>query len=808
MKRLFFFFLMLTALACTNQKKNEFTLIEHLPEDSEIIIISPDLKELITVLGKNEIINLSDLPFKNKISDELKFIQYLNFPKETGLSFSNFSSDSPEYTLITERDFSILQLDSIQNKSVESIEEENLKYQKVNLEGTEFFMYETGNTTIFSNSKQRIINIAKESSLKDPAFTQAYNASDPNKTSVFINHHLNSERLSYLFSEFSFPSFTEFAQWSVLDLDISNSQIRGNGISLSKNGENLLNTFSGNSARNSEIGKICPEDFASLYSIQFSSFEKIHRNLQQFRKDSISNYPPLLDQSREIGIIRFENSSSFVLNAIEIETAKEQLAGFGEKIENHRGSDIFQLNRETGFQAHLSALMDIPSNKVYTILDHFIIFSEDVETLKKHITDFQNSDVLSAKSYYTDLLSSLSSESSMLFISRLPDFLNNLSKSPEDFNLRNNSMAAVQVINEGDFAHLHTVFSNPEKNSDYSNGAEQISSFKLNAPLVMAPQFFKNHRTDQKDIVVQDENNNLYLISNKGNIFWKKELDSKVTSPIYQVDLFKNGNQQLAFSTGYHMEVLDRDGNKVKGYPIKFNEPLTQPLAVFDYDNNRNYRFVMVQKRRAYMVGPKGKAIKGFDFEKAGSNIIQTPKHIRLGTKDYIMVAEESGKLNILSRQGNIRVPLSENLDFSENEWYGYSNNFISSAAENVLITISQQGQISRTNLGLAENNRIVANDNNLVYLNENQLSINGTIVELDFGLYTDPQLFELKNRTLVSITDLQAQKVYVFNENAQLLDGFPVYGNSKIDIANADLDSRLELIVKGEENEILYYKL
>ena len=35
-----------------------------------------------------------------------------------------------------------------------------------------------------------------------------------------------------------------------------------------------------------------------------------------------------------------------------------------------------------------------------------------------------------------------------------------------------------------------------------------------------APQFVKNHITKQKEIVVQDINNNLYLISNKGKIIW------------------------------------------------------------------------------------------------------------------------------------------------------------------------------------------------------------------------------------------------------------------------------------------------
>ncbi|MFZ0489796.1 MAG: hypothetical protein WAM00_06110, partial [Salegentibacter sp.] len=59
-----------------------------------------------------------------------------------------------------------------------------------------------------------------------------------------------------------------------------------------------------------------------------------------------------------------------------------------------------------------------------------------------------------------------------------------------------------------------------------------------------------------------------------------------------------------------------------------------------------------------------------------------------------------------------------------------------------------------------------------------------------------------------ITVTDLQAQRVYIFNEKAELLPGFPVYGTSKIDFGNVDIDNRNEFVVRGDENEILLYKL
>ena len=811
MKKTILLFLVLLSLACSNDRKKEISLTDHIPADSELILITSDLKQFFEELSNNEFLDKSNFPLKKKLLFQLSFTRHLNFSHPAQISFSGLSSDSLSFTITTKRDSALVRLDSVKNKSVETIREGGVNFKKIELEDITFFLHESGNETVLSNSRQKILDIGNNRNLlKDESFNKAYQASAPDKTSVFIKHDKTTGIQNFL-QKFHFPVFRNFADWSVLDLEITNSVIKANGISLSNGPDSLLNVFSGTNPGNIESGKVCPAEFLSMYALSFSSFQKLQSNLKNFKKDSSAvGYPKVLENVREMANISLKEGNALVLNPFEIEAAKEKLAGAGETIETFRGYSIIKTEDVPEFQKALSGLMKIEEKRFYTILDHFIIFSDDPEILKKIIAAFQNSDTLSNKTYYTDLMSSLSSESSILFIARFPEFSDFTSEENSSVNLkfRKNSLAAFQIINEGDFAHLHGIFSNPDESTGMNNGTEQIASFKLDAPLATTPVFFKNHRTDQMDIAVQDEENTLYLISNKGTVFWKKKLDSHITSPLFEVDLFKNGNKQLAFSTGYNLEVLDRTGKTVRPFPVKFNDALTQPLAVFDYDNNRNYRFVLTQNQRVYMVGPKGNAISGFDFEKANSSIITAPKHIRLGTKDYILIAEESGKLNILSRQGNIRIPIKENISFSENEWFGYDNKFVSTAPKDELIEITQGGNISRKDLGLAANNRIIASDKHLVYLNENQLSIDGKMINLDFGLYTDPQLFEFEKRSFIAITDTQTQKVYVFRENSELLPGFPVYGNSAVDIANADLDSRLEMIVKGEENEILLYKL
>lgn len=806
MKRLFILFSILIFVSCSKEDSADFTITRGIPANTQVFISSPDLSAFSKTVQHNNLLSTSSFPLKTVVTRQLEVLEFLNISSETGISYSNISSENPVYTIITKKDSSLINFDSIQNKAVENLKTEGSTFKKISLEGHDFFLYESHSTAYLSNSQQNILKISlKEDLMEDPSFNKAFSASDPAKTSIFIKQSSIPE-LQGFFEKLSFPGFRKFASWSVLDLEISKSAIRVNGLSLKDSEKALLNIFSNSQPKPIEAPSVTPEDIISFYAISFSEFKTIHNNYSKLKQDSTATYHSVLNMVREISSIETLKGRALILNAIEIEAAKEQLAGTGEFTEEYRNTRIFKTNQSLGFQTLFPELMTIEIHNYFAILDHFIIFSKSLDVLRDILNDVQSGKTLAEHHGYKEAMNALSSESSLLFLVKIPEFLNAKAKNKnQGFK---NSFAALQVITEEHFAHLHGILSETNSSSSGLKKAEQIASFKTENTISGVPAFFRNHRSDQMDIVVQDEENKLYLMSNKGNVYWKKDLKSILNGNIHQVDLFRNGNKQMAFTTGYDFEVLDRNGKPVEGFPITFKSPISQPLSVFDYDNNRNYRFVLTQNNRIYMVGPKGKAIKGFDFERTKSDLSRPPKHIRLGTKDYILITESSGKLSILNRQGKIRVPVTESFELSDNEWYGYNGNFVTTNSANELIKISQQGVVKRENLNLADNHKIIASEDHLVILNENELRINGNTANLDFGLYHSPQLFKLGKRTLIAITDSQAQKVYVFDSNAKLLEGFPVYGTSQVDIANADLDSRLELIVKGEENEVLLYKL
>ena len=135
----------------------------------------------------------------------------------------------------------------------------------------------------------------------------------------------------------------------------------------------------------------------------------------------------------------------------------------------------------------------------------------------------------------------------------------------------------------------------------------------LDTVAAIKPFFFTNHTTGAKEIFIQDFKNNTYLINAAGRVLWKVPLNERIIGNIYMIDYFRNGKYQLLFSGKNYLHLLDRNGNYVERYPVKLRSPATNSLAIFDYDNNLNYRlFIAGEDKMIYSYDKTGSVVKGW----------------------------------------------------------------------------------------------------------------------------------------------------------------------------------------------------
>ena len=93
--------------------------------------------------------------------------------------------------------------------------------------------------------------------------------------------------------------------------------------------------------------------------------------------------------------------------------------------------------------------------------------------------------------------------------------------------------------------------------------------------IVLGPLIVKNHINNTNEIIIQDSKNILYLINNRGQVEWTREIDGKIIKEVNQIDSYKNGKLQYVFATEKSLNLLDRKGRDVGKFPLKFKDKIT-----------------------------------------------------------------------------------------------------------------------------------------------------------------------------------------------------------------------------------------
>lgn len=195
------------------------------------------------------------------------------------------------------------------------------------------------------------------------------------------------------------------------------------------------------------------------------------------------------------------------------------------------------------------------------------------------------------------------------------------------------------------------------KNNEANSTINSLWTFVADSLINSRPNIFTNHLTQENELCFQDETKQVYLINSTGNLIWKKKISETIKSDVYTVDIFRNGKLQLLFNTENYLHLLDRNGNYVKGFPVKLPAKITSNLTLMDYDNNKDYRlFVACADRHIYNFSLYGIRIEGFIPVKTDAEVILPISYAKVGASDYLITADVSGKIYAFSRKGLGRI--------------------------------------------------------------------------------------------------------------------------------------------------------
>jgi len=816
--KLLYTLIVVCILSCQKQREVTTPLVQYIPIKAALIVKINNLTNLKSELKNNEFLKpLHSIGNYDHILGRIRALEFIQSDTSGILAFTEIDSLKSEFIYVSNKPMSFINPDKSESPTIEAVTFKGRSYNRFEIDQSTFFSIELDAQIMLGSSlnlmDETIENINNYEI--DPILNTLFETSNTDKSaSIYINLGQSEWMDNYILNKDATIQFSGFADWVTFDIEPSQDYLQLNGISISQDStKNLLALFKNTRPVVGSIGMKMPANTDALVSFSFDNYDVFAQNQKAYLeaayiKDSV------FSTVEEIGIIFIENKKAVVLGTYGAESITQFLEGKSSNNEVYMGHETFELLSNEFLYEYFNPLLKEFKANYYTILENTFVFSEELEVLQGIIRDNNSGTTFDKSILYETSRSVLADESSIVFMANAQGMkailkMHCTSEMLNDFNKTeaSNYIFAGQVVTDANFYHTNLVIQKKYKEKE-SNTISALFKVELDSDLATDPQFVTNHRTNKKEIVVQDVDNHLYLISTEGKILWKKQLEGKIQGKISQVDLYKNGRLQLAFTTGNEFLILDRNGKEVAPFKMSFPGGNLNELAVFDYEGKKDYRFVITQGSKVFMYNSKGKTVKGFKLKDTDSPVIFAPKHLKIGNRDYLVFMLENGDLKILNRVGNSRVKVAEKIDFSSNPTYLYKDNFIVTDKKGTLYSIDTKGNITKTKLNYSEDHGLAATSKTLVSNNENILSIKGKNVTLDLGVYTHPAIFYVHDKIYISVTDIQSQKVYLFDSNAEPIQNFPVYGYSLIDLEDIDNDRKIEFVCKDQENALVLYKI
>jgi hypothetical protein len=644
----------------------------------------------------------------------------------------------------------------------------------------------------------------------------------------------------------------KFASWTEMDVNLNPEGITLNGFSYTSDSlSQFLDLFLNQEPQPINFPEFLPTTTASFlffglddistFTADYRKFLESTGNLQDAGKklDSLNAYYKVDLEESLLGWVgnsfglcitepkeeSFARSTYMVFEASSPILATRLLADLSTLLSEKNGLEIepIKVNEVTIHHLPLSGILtevlgstfQYYDNPFYMVYKNHVIFGTSAESLASYLQYLQGDRTLSKDLGFSRFAENIGSTFNVFSYHHLAH-----SRTIFESYLNRDAVSVLkknQEINEH-FEAIGTQISTTGKsfysnvfikyNPNWTESRESSWEAKLDANPQGSPVFVTNHLNRENEILIQDGDNALYLFNSVGQRLFKVGLSEKIMSRPKQVDAFNNGKLQYIFNTKNFIYLIDRKGKLVSGYPIELSAEAATNLAVFDYDNDKNYRLIIAcENKRIYNYNIKGEKISGWKHIKASDPTIHPFKHLAIKGIDYLVTGESNGKIHLLDRRGKNRLKVKQRVTPSKNnhlQTFKSSENVFTGVyltdESGTIHHVSLSCDVSPMDLGkFSPEHRFLIADLNkdgepeFIFSDLNMLQIYNYKKEkvsehrLDPSA-TEPFLIELGDKGLgIGYCFKDSEQLVLFDSSGTMMNGFPISGSSEFDILNTE---------------------
>jgi len=722
--------------------------------------------------------------------------------------------------------------------------------------------------------------IANESLLKNKSFELVYNSSDKDKPiNLFINYKTIPKFLSFFASNSYYKSISQsskLANWAELDVAVKSNELLLNGfITTDSLSDNFMHLFSDQEPVTMSIQEVIPSNASIVVAIGVSDAEKYKQTYQDcMKKDgSFSSHQKSINEldslcnddiektfydiiEREMCLVvttsvsgSFKDNAYAVINTKSRRLAEEKLIGMLDsysqksgikfqtlkseiKIDNEIKYDIYRLPTSGIPKQIFGGFFSWTDANYFTFIDNYLIMGNSVLSLSEYIKSYVLNKTLKTDVKFNSFSENLPDKYNFLVYSKVSnsiefykDLLDDSYKKTLESNVETFSkfQAFAYQLSTSKGKLYNTIYAT--YNTLGEQNSQALWESNLDSSVYSRPTFIRNVQTKENDIFVQDSKHTIYQINKAGRILWKKNITENITSEIFEVDFYKNGKYQYAFSSDNYIYIIDRLGNFVEHYPMKLSSQSSAGVSIFDFDGNKNYRmFIPCINKNVYSFDIEGKVLKDWRFEKSDAPITHPIQYFNIRNEDYLVCADNFS-IYILNRKGDRLINAKEKFEISRNSLF-FLDKTDTKAVQSFLITdkngkiksIDFNGNVKTLSFNdFSKNHYFTSTDlnndgiNDFIYVDNDELYAYSSSGKKMFNYNFDENIvnpivvFDVNNQKRLGVLSIKDSKLFLFNSNGSLISGFPIQGTTPFSIGTFSSNSKSIYLIVGNEDNFLY---